>query len=98
MKSSVYTKLANEYELARVRAQRDAPSFEVLNEAQPIDAVSSTSELGIVISFAIGLLLSIIIAFILEFIQRNRQSGRLEPIVKELQSDVDRLKRLLGKT
>ena len=97
VRSSVYNNLVNEYEMNRIKSQREAPSFEVLSRARSIDAVSQSPKSWVILSVAVGLLFSVFLAFILEYIQKTRKSGRLDPIVKELQRDVDRLKRLLGK-
>ena len=98
IRSSLLSTVLNQYEIARVEAQKEVPNVEVLNYAE---APEFGSRLGarkaVVLASAVGLFASVFLAFLLEYIQRNRQSGRLEPILEELRGDVDRAKRLLGK-
>ena len=49
------------------------------------------------ISAAGGAFASMLLAFILEYIGRKRESGRMEPIVDELRKDADRMRRLFGR-
>lgn len=97
LRSSLYTTLANQYELARIAARREAPTFEVLRYARPVEAVLRSPGWVVPISAAVGLFVSVFLAFFLEYVQRNRESGRMEPILKELGEDVARLRRLLGR-
>ena len=97
IRSSVYNQLVNEYELARIKVQQELPSFEVLSEARPIDATSDSEWPWFLLSLSLGLLISVVQAFIFEYIHRTRKSGRLEPIRKSLRADVNCMRRLLGK-
>lgn len=97
LKSSLYTTLATQYELARIEARKDAPTFEVLNYARPTDAVPSTAtrKRTILLGAAVGLFLFVFLAFLGEYIEQNLRSGRLDPILDELRKDVDRARRLV---
>ena len=98
LRSNIYSTLANQYELARIDARREAPTFEVLIHASPDDAVAvGSTQKTVGLSAAVGLFVSVFLAFVLEYVQRNRQSGRLEPILDELKTDVSRARRLFGK-
>ncbi len=65
--------------------------------AQPPEFGNKTSLMRAAkISLGVGLMLSIFLAFIVEYIARNRASGRMDPILAELRKDTDRLRRLFG--
>ena len=97
LKASLYSTLANQYELARLQARREAPQFEVLGEASApgIHGVSDRRR-TVLLSAVVGLFVSVFLAFVLEYFERNRQSGLMEPILDELRSDLARVKAALG--
>ena len=96
--SGLLLTIISQYEIVRVESKKVVSGIDILSLAEPPEIGSGLGEKkALLISSAAGFFLMVFAAFILEFIQRNRQSGRLEPIIKELQSDIDRLKRLLGK-
>jgi uncharacterized protein involved in exopolysaccharide biosynthesis len=98
IRSSLLTTILNQYEIARVEAKKEAPQIEVLSQAEPPEFGSGTSKRkALMLGGAVGLFLSIFLAFFLEYIDRNRQSGRMDPILDEFKSDITRLQRLLGK-
>ena len=95
LKLRLYTMVAERYELARQEVLKEAQTFKVLNYAQlahiaPVIATRKRSLLGA----AVGLVVSVFLAFILEYFTRIRRSGRMEPILNELRRDADRVKRL----
>ena len=98
IRSSLLSTVLNQYEIARVEAQKEVPNVEALNYAEAPEFGSRVgAKKAVVLASAVGLFASVFLAFLLEYIQRNRQSGRLEPFLEELRGDVDRAKRFLGK-
>ncbi len=63
------------------------------------DAVPSTtsSRTVVLISGMVGLMVSICLAFFIEYTVRIHQAGRTAPILNELGKDVERVRRLLGR-
>ena len=97
LKSSIYSTLANQYELARIQARKEAPHFEVLGLAPPtgIPAVPDRKR-TVLLSAVVGLLVAVFLAFVLEYFERNRRSGRMEPILDELRKDLERVRSAWG--
>lgn len=96
-RSSLLSTVMNQYEVVRVEAKKEVSGIEVLNYAEPPELGSGLGKKkAVMISSAVGFFVTVFLAFLLEYIERNRQSGRLEPIVKELEKDVKRVRRLLG--
>ena len=88
--------MLSRYEGAWIESNRRVPKLEVLNyaSAEDVTPVSRTVIQLIIISSGVGLSLSIFLAFFLEFLKRNRKSGRLDPILEELRKDGGRVRRL----
>ena len=63
--------------------------IEVLNFAATENVETTTWRLGtqIGISAGAGLVVLVFVAFILEFVTRTKQTGRMEPILNELRGD-----------
>ena len=97
IRSSLLSTILNQYEVARVEAKKEIPDVEVLYFADPEFTVQKDRKKVVIIGFAVGLLVSVFLAFFLEYVERNRQSGRMEPIMNELRKDRDRFRRVLGK-
>ena len=96
--SSLYSTVLNQREIARVEAKKKLADFEILGLAEPPEFGTRTSlKKAGAIGLAVGLMLSVFLAFIVEYIGRNRESGRMDPIVNELRKDTDRLRRLFGR-
>ena len=98
LKSELHTILAKQYEMARIRAREEVRTFEVLHYARPVDAVSSSSsrKRTALLAAAVGLFLSVFLAFFLEYLERNQKAGRMEPILNELRKDTERIKWVFG--
>jgi uncharacterized protein involved in exopolysaccharide biosynthesis len=85
-RAGLYNSLLNQHEQALLRAKLARPKLQVINYAfaetaeQTAWGVRRKATLG----GAVGLVLSIFLAFIFEYIDRNRKSGRLDPIIREL--------------
>lgn len=88
-RTEVYRRLLNQREQVRIRSEREGPKFEVLNYATAEDSrktgLSVRERAGL--AAGAGLVLSLLLAFLLEFVSRNRKSGRLEPVLAELRKD-----------
>jgi uncharacterized protein involved in exopolysaccharide biosynthesis len=98
IRSSLLSTVLNQYEISRVEAKKEAPEIEVLSFAEPPEIGAGTSKRkALMLGGAVGLFLSVFLAFFLEYIDRNRQSGRMDPILDEFKSDITRVQRLLGK-
>ena len=98
IRSSLLSTVLNQYEISRVEAKKEAPEIEVLSYAEPPEIGAGTStRTALMLGGTVGLFLSIFLAFILEYIDRNRRSGRMDPILNEFKSDITRVQRLLGK-
>ena len=94
--SSLLETVSNQYEIARVEEKKVVTGIEVLNEAETPELGSGLGKRkAVMTSAAVGLFVSVFLAFLLEYIERNRRSGRLDLIVQELQGDVDWVRRLL---
>ena len=95
-KGTLYMSMLSRYEGVRIKANRRFPKLEVLNYASAEDATpaSQTVRQWVIISSGVGLVLSIFLAFFLEFLKKNHDSGRLEPILLVLRKDVDRIRGL----
>jgi hypothetical protein len=50
----------------------------------------------VLLSAVVGLLVAVFLAFVLEYLERNRQSGRMEPILEEFRRDLERVKAAWG--
>ena len=95
IRSSLLSTVLNQYEIAQVEAKKEIPGIEVLNYAErPEFGEKLGAKKAVTLSSAVGLFVSVFLAFLLEYFERNRQSGRLDPIVKELKKDGDRVRRL----
>ena len=98
IRSSLLSTVLNQYEISRVEAKKGAPEIEVLSYAEPPEIGAGASKRkALMFGGAIGLFLSVFLAFFLEYIDRNRRSGRMDPILNEFKSDLMRVQRLLGK-
>ncbi len=95
--SSLFSTVMNRYEVARLEAKREISSIEVLNYAEPPESVLKPNiTRPMLLSSAMGFMVSVFLAFFLEYVERGRQSGRMDPILKHLQRDVAQMKRLFG--
>ena len=76
---------------------KEAPHFEVLGLAPPtgIPAVPDRKR-TVLLSAVVGLLVAVFLAFVLEYFERNRRSGRMEPILDELRKDLERVRSAWG--
>lgn len=92
-KRSIYGTLANQYELARIEARKEAPTFEVLSLARPGDVLPIRSRIFWIGGLA-GLCVSVLLAFLVEYL--THRSGRIESMLSLLREDVRRLERLIG--
>ena len=99
LKRSIYHALMNKYEIVRIDERKTTPTFEVLSLANPDDAVPSTAapRTVVLISGMVGLMVSICLAFLIEYTVRIHRAGRIAPILNELGKDVERVRRLLGR-
>ena len=97
LKLRLYTTVAERHELARIEAWKEMQAFKVLNYARSVGIAPVASHRRTVLSAAVGLVVSVFLAFILEYVARTRQSGRMEPILNELQRDAGRVRRLWSK-
>lgn len=86
---AVYRNLLNQREQLRLEAQSTGPELEVVNYASAGDAKPAGLGLRQRIGLAAGagLVVFVFLAFVLEFLQRNRNTGRMEPVLKELRGD-----------
>ena len=97
IRSALLTTVLSQYEMARMDAKKKFPDIEVLSRAEvpvlpgPRGAVKKGMIGGIV-----GMMMTVFLAFFLEYLRRNQASGRMEPILEELRSDVRRVRRLFG--
>ena len=70
----------------------------MLNRATPPEFGEKTGKRkAVLLGFAVALVLTIFLAFILEYLGRSKESGRMDPILQELAKDINRLRRLFGK-
>lgn len=100
VKSGLFTTLVNQYEVARIEARGQTPVIEVLNYADPKDCVSSlkSRNQSVLISAAVGLMVTVFLAFFLEYIEKNRQTGRIDRLKEILQEDRSRFRRIFGRS
>ena len=95
---NLLTTILVKFEVTRIEAEKKSPDIEVLNRAEPPEFGTKTGMKKVMgLGFAVGLVLTVFLAFVLEYLKRTRQSGRMEPILSELKKDADRLRRLFGK-
>jgi uncharacterized protein involved in exopolysaccharide biosynthesis len=85
-RAGLYNSLLNQHEQALLRAKLASPKLQVINYAFAETAEQTAWGLRrkATLGGAVGLVLSVFLAFILEYIDRNRKSGRLDPIIREL--------------
>lgn len=100
VKSGLFTTLVNQYEAARIEARGQTPVIEVWNYADPKDCVSSSESRSqsVLISAAVGLMVTVFLAFFLEYIEKNRQKGRINRLKEILQEDRTRFRRIFGRS
>ena len=83
---SLCSTLLEQYERALLAARMDKPSFEILNRAyaETAQQTSWNSRRLTGVGIGVGFVGSILVAFVLEYFSRVRQSGGLDPILEEL--------------
>ena len=97
-RETLLTTILTQFEIARIEAEKEIPDIEVLNRATPPEFGEKTGKRkAVLLGFAVALVLTIFLAFILEYLGRSKESGRMDPILQELAKDIDRLRRLFGK-
>ena len=85
-RAGIYNSLLGQHEKALMRAKLTRPELQVINYAFAETAEQTAWGLRrkATLGGAVGLVLSVFLAFIFEYIDRNRKSGRLDPIIREL--------------
>lgn len=103
LKARLYSTLMEQYELKRIQVRRDIQGFQVLNSAKPSEiAPTGIRKRVVLVGASSGFFISVFLAFLLEYFARQRQCGRLEPVLTELRKDAARVRalhpmRLFGK-
>ena len=98
LQSSVLSTLLNQGEVARLEAKKEFPEVEVLARAEPPEQPEGKGLMKrVVLGGIVGLMASVMLAFILEYGKRSAEAGRMEPILADLRADMDRLRRMVGK-
>ncbi len=94
IRSAHYANMLSRFEEARIQSDRRSPKLEVLNYAilENVTPVSRSIRQWVIISAGVGLIVSVFLAFFVDFLCRNRASGRMDPIVNELGKDVQRVR------
>jgi len=98
IRSTLLTTVLSQYEMARMDAKKKFPDIEVLSQAEvPVLPGPRGAVLKGMIGGIVGMMMTVFLAFFLEYLRRNQESGRMEPILEELRSDVRRVRRLFGR-
>lgn len=94
VKSDLVTTLTKQYEITKLEAAGQAPVIEVLAYAEPKLCVRSEQGRGrtVLTTLAVGLLGTVFLAFVLEYIEKNRKTGRVDRLVELLQQDRKRFR------
>ena len=97
-RETLLTTILTQFEIARIEAEKEIPDIEVLSRATPPEFGEKTGKRkAVLLGFAVALILTVFLSFILEYLDRTRKSGRMDPILQEFEKDIDRLRRLFGK-
>lgn len=98
LQSSVLSTLLNQREVARLEAKKQFPEVEVLARAErPEGPEGRGLQKRVILGGLVGLMASVMLAFILEYGKRSAAAGRMEPILADLRADGDRLRRMVGR-
>ena len=96
--SDLYSTVLNQHEIARVEAKKKMTDFEILALAEPAEFGEKTSlRMAGLFSILVGLVVSAVAAFVVEYLARHRASGRMDFILGELRNDVERFRQFFGR-
>ena len=91
--NSLFSTMLNQREIAQVEAQKVVQDFEVLAYAEPPEFGTKIDlKYALIVSATAGLVVMITLAFMLEYLARNRRAGRLDGIYAEFRKDAHRLR------
>lgn len=97
LKSELFKTLSNQYELAKIEAQKVIPVITVISNAMPpISPIPSKLKRNSLVAFFGGLFMTVSLAFLIEYFG-NTDTKRKEYILKELEKDKDRFKNIFKK-
>ena len=96
LKSGLFTTLTTQYETAKIEAAGEMPVIEVLGYADPKLCVMASNRNLLMIAGG-GLLGSIVLAFVLEYLERKRQAGRVDRLAEILREDRKRFRRFFSR-
>ncbi|MEW6756410.1 MAG: Wzz/FepE/Etk N-terminal domain-containing protein [Candidatus Latescibacterota bacterium] len=87
IRSSLLSTIMNQYEIARVEVEKKTPGIDVLRSPLvPRTGTRMATSKALALGGTSGLLVSLFAAFVLEYVARQRQAGKLEPILAEFRS------------